>query len=425
MRYDGRVYLPQDRLTAHNVTLEDLRGREVAPRLKAALREYRDAVQEELQSALASASAPLRPLAVLAALHRRLLDRIAAHDYDVATSRIELGPIEKPWVAWRTARKLIEMQCIIVALLLLSGCAAHPVVPADSAADWHPTVATPQFAPGAGPRVLVDAAHGNFHTIDGRFAPFAALLRADGYRVAGADQPITPALLATADVFVIANAVKGGENAEWVLPTPPALEPEEVAALAAWVHDGGSLLLIADHMPFPGSVADLADAFGIVFLNGYAKKSVDEGGTLIFTRAGGLADHPIVRGRNAAEEIAAIKAFTGQAFRAVVPVEPLMRMPPDWAVFFPHEAGEFTQHDACGIRARPVARRSAASWARPRGSVRRGRDVHCADAGPRRPGRHAHGHERSRGVAERAVRAERAALAVGSAAGLTAYNRPA
>jgi phytoene/squalene synthetase len=42
---------------------------------------------------------------VLAALHRRLLDRIAARDYDVATSRIDLGPIEKPWVAWRAARK--------------------------------------------------------------------------------------------------------------------------------------------------------------------------------------------------------------------------------------------------------------------------------------------------------------------------------
>lgn len=101
----GRVYLPQDRLTKHNVTLEDLCGREVAPRLKTALREYRDTVQDELQSALASTSAQLRPLAVLAALHRRLLDRIASHDYDVATSRIELGPIEKPWVAWRAARR--------------------------------------------------------------------------------------------------------------------------------------------------------------------------------------------------------------------------------------------------------------------------------------------------------------------------------
>jgi phytoene synthase len=104
--YAGRVYLPQDQLTAHKVTLEDLREREVAPRLKAALREYRDAVAEELQTALTAVSAPLRPLAVLAALHRSLLKRIAARDFDVATARVELGPIEKPWVAWRTARSL-------------------------------------------------------------------------------------------------------------------------------------------------------------------------------------------------------------------------------------------------------------------------------------------------------------------------------
>ena len=116
-----------------------------------------------------------------------------------------------------------------------------------------------------------------------------------------------------------------------------------MTALVKWVHDGGSLLLIADHMPFPGSVAELADAFGIAFLQrlrhqvGRAKAAA-----LIFTRAGGLADHAITRGRNAAEQITALKTFTGQAFRAVVPVEPLMRMPDDWAVFFPQEAGKFT-----------------------------------------------------------------------------------
>jgi 15-cis-phytoene synthase len=103
--YDGRVYLPQDRLTAHNVTLEDLRAREVAAHVKPALREFKDAVQEELQSALRSVSSQMRPLAVLAALHDRLLQRIAAHDYNVAQSRIELGPIEKPWVAWKAARR--------------------------------------------------------------------------------------------------------------------------------------------------------------------------------------------------------------------------------------------------------------------------------------------------------------------------------
>jgi hypothetical protein len=234
------------------------------------------------------------------------------------------------------------MKYLAIALLLLSGCAGQPVMQ-QSAGNWTPTVPAPQFTADTGPRVLVDAAHGNFHRIDGRFAAFAKLLRADGYRVASADQPISPELLSGANIFVIANAVKGGENAQWVLPTAPALAPDEVTALAKWVHDGGSLLLIADHMPFPGSVAELADAFGIAFRNGYAIKSVGEGGSVIFTRSGGLADHAITRGRNAAEQITALKTFTGQAFSAVVPVEPLIRMPDDWAVFFPQEAGKFTR----------------------------------------------------------------------------------
>jgi hypothetical protein len=72
-----------------------------------------------------------------------------------------------------------------IALFLLGGCAGHPVTQ-QQADDWHPNVTAPQFAPGSGPRVLVDAAHGNFHTIHGRFAPFGELLRADGYRVASA-----------------------------------------------------------------------------------------------------------------------------------------------------------------------------------------------------------------------------------------------
>ena len=33
------------------------------------------------------------------------LDRIAARNYDVATERIDLGPVQKPWTAWLAARK--------------------------------------------------------------------------------------------------------------------------------------------------------------------------------------------------------------------------------------------------------------------------------------------------------------------------------
>jgi phytoene synthase len=100
--YDGRLYLPLDQLDRHGIGIEELRAPEVAPAVKAALREFHAMAREELAPPETPQPA-LRPLVVLGALYRRLLDLIAARDYEVATERIELGPVEKPWVAWRAA----------------------------------------------------------------------------------------------------------------------------------------------------------------------------------------------------------------------------------------------------------------------------------------------------------------------------------
>jgi hypothetical protein len=222
-----------------------------------------------------------------------------------------------------------------ICVAALAGCRSAGQAPDD---DWIPEVARPEFPYGEGPVVLVDAAHGNWHTIDGRYRVFAQLLEKDGYRVRSAEEAVSAQLLAEADVFVIANAVQGA----WVLPTRPAFTPDEVERIVDWVESGGSLLLIADHMPFPGAVEDLAAAFGVVFLNGYAMKSFAEGGTLTLTRESGLlADHAIVRGRSELEAVPSVKSFTGQAFRSVAPgLEPLMLMPEDWQVYFPAESGK-------------------------------------------------------------------------------------
>ena len=226
-----------------------------------------------------------------------------------------------------------------------AGCTSHEGTDSQTADDqWSPTVASPEFPQGGGPLVLVDAAHGNFHTIDERYSAFAELLELDGYRVESANTEVTPKLLEQASVFVIANAVYGGDEAEWTLPIPPAFTSVETGTIVDWVEKGGSLLLIADHMPFPGATADLANKFGIVFLNGFAFKSVAEGGTLSFTRSSGsLADHAITRGRSESEAIASVTSFTGQAFRFVSPVQPLMYMPDDWVVLMPVEAWEFDE----------------------------------------------------------------------------------
>ena len=206
--------------------------------------------------------------------------------------------------------------------------------------NWAPSVENPKFPQGLGPVVLVDAAHGNYHTIDGRFSAFAELLELDGYQVSSADDRVSTELLREADVFVISNALHGGENAKWILPSRSAFDPDEIEAITHWVSEGGALLLIADHMPFPGATAKLASEFDVVFIDGYAKESLHSGGTLSFDRSSGLlAEHPVTLGRDETESIDTITTFTGQAFRIVGDAVPLMKMPDDWQIFLPVEAG--------------------------------------------------------------------------------------
>jgi 15-cis-phytoene synthase len=105
--HDGRIYLPLDQLEQHSVAPAELDARELGKNVRAVLRSFKDSAEHELTVPPLEPSQRdlLRPLVVLAALHRRLLQRIAARDYDVASERIELGPVEKPWIAWRAARK--------------------------------------------------------------------------------------------------------------------------------------------------------------------------------------------------------------------------------------------------------------------------------------------------------------------------------
>lgn len=107
--YEGRLYVPLEELEKNQVKLEDVRARQVSAGVKAVLARFCAGIAADLDAATASFPAHmrshLRPLLVLAALHRRLLHRIARRDYEIASERIELGPLEKPWVAWRAARK--------------------------------------------------------------------------------------------------------------------------------------------------------------------------------------------------------------------------------------------------------------------------------------------------------------------------------
>lgn len=199
-------------------------------------------------------------------------------------------------------------------------------VPAAAACDqqvadttFRAVVGPPAFAEGAGPTVCVDGGHFNFHTIDGRYAPFAALLRGDGYVVTEVDAFFTPDALAACAVLVIANALdERNTDLPWTLPTYSAFSPEEITTVRAWVRDGGALLLIADHMPFAGGAIDLGGVFGVRFTNGFTFDSVPLGkGGYVFRRGdGSLATHPITAGRSAEERVDSVLGGIGSAFGA-------------------------------------------------------------------------------------------------------------
>ena len=206
--------------------------------------------------------------------------------------------------------------------------------------NFHPHVANPAFQKGEGPVVAVDAAHYNFHTCDGRYIAFCELLSNDGFKVTSNKLKLSYAMLQNLDLLVIANALNKNNvdsKQNWATPILPALTQNEISSLISWVKSGGALLLIADHMPFPGAVQDLGLELGVNWGNNYAfaantqiveaakknslgvikgpdsnmmtfdLKGVNDTGVEAFP-------HAVFRGRNASESVPFVTTFTGSTF---------------------------------------------------------------------------------------------------------------
>jgi hypothetical protein len=196
------------------------------------------------------------------------------------------------------------------------------------------------YTSGHGPIVHIDEAHNNFHTLSTRYFTFGEVLKNDGYRPKPFTEKLTPSSLSDCKILVIANALAGGGG--WELPTPPAFTSSEVAALYRWVKAGGSLFLIADHMPCPGAVNDIGKSFGVNLYNGYALYQSE--GSETFTRAAGtLLGNVITNGRSSAERVDSITIFGGHAFLPSRSMHPIIRFSDDHKVFFPTVAGDFTE----------------------------------------------------------------------------------
>lgn len=227
------------------------------------------------------------------------------------------------------------MQNLFLILLLITSTAGAQQV-ADSAFRYVPK--NPVYPKKNGTTVYVDEAHHNFHTLSTRYYTFGEVLKNDGYQVKPSTQKFTAESLKGIRILVIANATH--ENDNWQLPTPSAFTEQEAAALKKWVSGGGSLFLIADHMPVPGAARNIGKAFDVSMYNGYALYQKD--GYETFSRAAGqIKDNIITNGRNASERIDSITIFGGHAFLPARQATGIIMFNSDHKVFFPKVAGEF------------------------------------------------------------------------------------
>lgn len=225
--------------------------------------------------------------------------------------------------------QLLGFQRVFILLLSVAMMTALAGLTATSAeADqvpdnsYNPPIENPAYPQNSGPVVTIDEAHFNFHTMEGRYGPFATLLQRDGYVVRPSTAQFSAQSLQGVDILVIANPLSESnavQEPNYSSPTPSAFTDAEIQAVRTWVENGGSLWLIADHFPWPGATDNLASAFGVHMLNGYAMRESSNDPNFYFRRSGGteiLSDNVISNGRTAAERVNnQVMNFTGSAFQ--------------------------------------------------------------------------------------------------------------
>ncbi|MBL7943213.1 MAG: DUF4350 domain-containing protein [Flavobacteriales bacterium] len=205
------------------------------------------------------------------------------------------------------------MHRLLILLLVCTSVSTHAQQVADD--NYNPPLQQPAYDKGKGPVVFIDEGHHNFHTRQGRYAPFAKLLERDGYVVKSYSGTFNLSALTKGEILVISNALHESNVANWVLPTPSAFTENEIDEVVRWVEQGGSLFLIADHMPMAGAASDLALAFGFESANGFVFHDHTEGLGCFNIAAGNLVPGPFTEGRDSTMRVDHVVTFTGQAFR--------------------------------------------------------------------------------------------------------------
>jgi hypothetical protein len=227
----------------------------------------------------------------------------------------------------------MKIQILFLLLVFVTSSSVGQQVPDTK---FSPIMGETAYPPDSGPVILVDEAHHNFHTIDNRFKPFFLLLTRDGYRVKAGTVPFSKTALDGVAILVVSNALNKDNVEDWSLPNASAFSDEEIAAVQSWVTEGGSLFLLADHMPFPGCNEKLAAAFGFKFYNGFAMDTTRKDGPDLFSiNNKRLAMNPITAGLDS------IYSFTGQAFDIPPQATALLTLDQDFKIWLPRVAWQF------------------------------------------------------------------------------------
>lgn len=218
-----------------------------------------------------------------------------------------------------------------ICLLLLPISVAAQQVPDTT---FQPQMDRPYYRTNH-PVVGIDGAHHNFHTAEAGFLPFARLLAADGCQI----KALTGgSALQDLDLLVIANPLHASNIGNWQLPNPSAFSVEEIEAIRSWVENGGSLLLIADHMPFAGAAGELAQAFGFRYENGFVMGPRNTWPPDQYHRSQGhFQTHPVLEG------IDSLGSFTGSALQAPAEATVLITFPGTHRLLLPEIAWQFNE----------------------------------------------------------------------------------
>lgn len=225
---------------------------------------------------------------------------------------------------------MVRTVCLgaLVVTTLLSSC-AQPQDDSGSGSRSRQTSASLEVSRGSDSLVCFDSGHGNYHTADEAYFPFAELLRSDGFSTATLEDSFTESALESCSVLVIATPVHSANKNDWSLPHASAFTTAEIRDLFEWTHRGGGLMLIVDHSPIPGALAGLATLLGLAFVDGEARNDPNEPLPDIFERgAGTLHEHPITIENEATGAVSRVATWTGSAFRASREFLPLMSYGP-------------------------------------------------------------------------------------------------